>query len=300
MSKRNRGDYDQLGRIAIIGIGAVAWGAMIWSISAYQAVDAYRTGQHAAYERKSTDSRIAESCSDRKGSALVQCVKDIIETSRDSERSEYDLNAQEQMAYWAKLMFWATAIMAMVTVVGVWFVKRTLEATLEAVEDTSEATEAMREANEIARDTTRRQLRAYILPARSNFTLKDGIPSAVIDIENFGQTPALNVQSWVHFWVENFPLQKALPSPPDDFMMSRGYIGPGNHSEFSHARKMPISEFLLDEIRSGRAALYFYGNTRYGDIFGQEHVTDFIYFSNGETSFDRGRFSPYMDGNNAT
>ena len=47
------------------------------------------------------------------------------------------------------------AMTLIVTAIGVWFVKRTLDATLNAVEDTSKATMAMERQNELSAELAR-------------------------------------------------------------------------------------------------------------------------------------------------
>jgi hypothetical protein len=61
----------------------------------WQRVDADRR----AYQRsKYAEEYIERACVGMDSAALVKCVKDAIETSREDQRSEYDLSAQEDMA----------------------------------------------------------------------------------------------------------------------------------------------------------------------------------------------------------
>ncbi len=83
--------------------------------------------------------------------AVVETIDAYQQTQEFEYRAEADLMAQQDMAFWAMLMFFASLVTIAITAIGVWLVKRTLDATLKAVEDTSVATAAMREANEIAR-----------------------------------------------------------------------------------------------------------------------------------------------------
>ncbi len=78
-----------------------------------------------------------------------------MDASRESQRSESDLGAQWKAADW---VFWASVVAAaqlLASIVGLFYIKRTLDATLAAVEDTGIATEAMVVANQIARDVQR-------------------------------------------------------------------------------------------------------------------------------------------------
>jgi hypothetical protein len=125
----------------------------------------------------------------------VQTVSADPSSNRKEQREQADLRAQQDMALYALLMFIASAATVIITAVGVWLVKRTLDATLKAVEDTSEATEAMREANQIAEIATRPWL---TLEMEHGFSSghTDGekiLFFANLQIANIGGTPAQNV-----------------------------------------------------------------------------------------------------------
>jgi hypothetical protein len=84
------------------------------------------------------------------------------EPKNTDEREKRDLAAQEASATWAFWVVLFAAVQTILTVVGIYFVKRTLDATLRAVEDTGQATEAMREANQISRDAMNAQYRPRV------------------------------------------------------------------------------------------------------------------------------------------
>jgi len=113
-------------------------------------------------------------------------------TEVKDNREQQDLQAQQDMAFWAMLMVFAAVATVIITAIGVWLVRQTLKATLLAVEDTGKATEAMLESNKIARETGRKQVRAYI--GIESITLDDGedfnIPRFIIEIKNNGVSPA--------------------------------------------------------------------------------------------------------------
>lgn len=81
---------------------------------------------------------------------MLACVYDRVAANHETALVEQDLSAQQRAATSALLTAIIGIIALVVTAIGVWFVKRTLDATLEAVKDTSEATAAMKGANEIA------------------------------------------------------------------------------------------------------------------------------------------------------
>ena len=83
-------------------------------------------------------------------SAVFECVYDKVEASEETARTEQDLSAQQRAATAALASAVIAFITLLITAIGVWFVKRTLDATLEAVRDTSIATKAMERQNELA------------------------------------------------------------------------------------------------------------------------------------------------------
>jgi hypothetical protein len=94
-------------------------------------------------------------CVGMKPATAFECIYEKIEASQEQARGEQDLSAQQRAASAAMISAFIALLTLGATGLGVWYVKRTLDATLEAVKDTSKATVAMNEANEIAKDTAR-------------------------------------------------------------------------------------------------------------------------------------------------
>lgn len=103
-----------------------------------------------------------------------------------------DLLAQEDMALWAMLMFFAAVATFVVTSAGTVLIWRQVKLTRQAVEDTGEATDAMKDANEIARATARPWVSIEI--KMMSCTQKDGILAveAGVTFKNLGQSAATN------------------------------------------------------------------------------------------------------------
>tara|TARA_R100001129_G_scaffold185623_1_gene174408 strand:+ start:2856 stop:3725 length:870 start_codon:yes stop_codon:yes gene_type:complete len=173
-------------------------------------------------------------CVGREGAAAIECVSEAIESAQHQSDSRQDLYAQQDMSRWAFWLLVLTVLTFAVTAIGVWFVKRTLDATLEAVEDTEHATLAMNEANEIARKTSALQLRPYMgtLGAAVIVEPHGQTIAVVIDIKNFGQTPAQIVAQ--DFRVVHFARQR------DDYSLKRIFyripIHPTAHCDPGHTQ----------------------------------------------------------------
>ena len=130
--------------------------------------------------------------------------------------------------------------------------------------------------------TAQRQLRAYVLvdqietgPATEPFPLAGRYQ---IDLKNFGQTPAHDVATHhtVHFGDPdetrvNFTLEPVVGDLP-----SRGVLGPGGTVRL----RTPDMDMTREEkarVTSGSLRLYIFGEVRYRDAFGCQHVSTFRY-----------------------
>lgn len=107
----------------------------------------YRVEQEQASQAytENATKEVRSECASRSDRAT--CEREIEEASREGQRNQKDLEAQRGMSDWA---FWLLVISAFqfpATLAALVFVKRTLDATWEAVKDTGEATEAMRKSN---------------------------------------------------------------------------------------------------------------------------------------------------------
>jgi hypothetical protein len=115
-------------------------------------------------------------------------------------KEQRDTEAAQQSAYWTKQSAVVGAfglffiiISLVISIQGLWFVKRTFEATLKAVEDGSKATNAALEANAIMRDEQRAWVVINVAPipslsyeAQSNTLML----SVRVNSENIGNSPA--------------------------------------------------------------------------------------------------------------
>lgn len=159
----------------------------VWSMSAYQTRSEVLSEQRA--ERSAED--IESACGGLAGPPLVDCVTRQVEDSRDDQRAEYDLAAQQGMSIWAFWTMIAAVTTTGLTVVALVFIKGTLEATRMAVKDTGDATKAMLDANRIAEDAQRGWVTVTIHAIGPVYRGDDGRVLATIryELKNVGVTP---------------------------------------------------------------------------------------------------------------
>lgn len=147
---------DHVQRQSTIALGLI-YAAILFGITILAYVIGSLNG-HQSERREQTPAAYSNAakqdaqraCVGRDGSATFECIYEKVESSQEQARAEQDLSAQQRAADSAL----ASAIIALLTLfttsLGVWYVKRTLDATLIAVKDTSEATSAMKTGNGIA------------------------------------------------------------------------------------------------------------------------------------------------------
>lgn len=179
------------------------------------------------------------------------------------------------------------------------------------VEEMRAQSNQVKESVALAKDTAERQLRAYVCIASGLVKFRHpGIPEAQVDFANYGQTPAYDVHSWIHMWIESHPLRIVLPEPPRGFEMSTAVLPPGGqpHS-LAIDKKPPVQEDARGLLCTSQGTIYIYGMIRYRDAFGKERTTRYRLICGGsqggksETASDgtvTARLQPDIEGNEAT
>jgi hypothetical protein len=151
----------------------------------------------AAYSQAAKDDA-QRSCIGRDPGALFECIYEKVEASKEQATTEQDLSAQQRAADSAL----ASAVIALLTLAitgyGVWLVKGTLDATLEAVEDTSEATAEMRRSNDIAFNAQRPWVAVNCTLTKFERKSRHLTAEFVVSFKNIGQTIARDCHCSAH------------------------------------------------------------------------------------------------------
>lgn len=192
-------------------------------------------------------------------------------------------------------MFWAAFAQAFLSATGIALIWRTLvqtrraadaaaagvdaanaavEQNREAIRHSEEGARAARDAVEVAQDTSRRELRAYIGTAGTSFFLNEKDPHAIINIHNFGQTPARAVVVRAGISVgTHIPEPRQYIEPPSYF----GVLEP-THPVFVKAGCLPGGLApLLGGLRRHETWLFVYGIIDYVDTFGRPQWRTFSF-----------------------
>lgn len=234
MSGSNRDNIAQIGLAAsfAVALAAIALGAILY----FQGYSSGRHDQRAHVERQhyaaETPKRIESECQQAASAARGECIAKIIDSERESQRSESDLAAQWKAADW---VFWAAIIagaQGLITLIGTMLLYEQIKLTRKAVTDTGQATEAMHEANSIARRSQRPWVEVKILPIEV-YERDNKIALVLrVTLENSGQTVAEDVKIHIEqfcvtgYSINNYEQIIREPFPNIDFRSS--YILPNS------------------------------------------------------------------------
>lgn len=185
------------------------------------AVGRYKAEEHSAEYAADANQRIISDCLEREPPAMADCIREIIETTNEHQRSEYDLVAQSNMAVWALWMVFLSFISIVVTGAGVVYValtlieaKRTTTAALAGAEHarvaavaSAETAKSAVEANDLAKRLAANEQRPWISIDKESISIilriinddRIRLPST-FNIRNTGKTPA---NSFAHMYINH-------------------------------------------------------------------------------------------------
>lgn len=218
--------------------------------------------------------------------------EDKVAAEEKRSRDKDDLEAQQDMAYWAMLMFIAAAASVVLTFIGLALIGRTLLYTKQAaihagraVDEAKEATTAARETVRVTEDSSKRQLRAYVSVAPDGINplrTRDRIIGHV-RINNVGHAIAKDVRIAVRIVHSEDRHFDAFDISPDA-LTPTGAIAPG--AEIGKGSyEVLASELLRTATKTDKPTyLFVYGIVRYRDGFDVERFTRFCHRYNGQSA----------------
>jgi hypothetical protein len=194
-------DRDKLSKAGLVGtiLVAVIGIGLYWSIfysagygSGYNERKANIESEHYASDAAE---QIERECSAVSGEAARKCITKIVQAERESQRGESDLAAQWKAADWVMWAGILAGAQLIATIAGLYYIKRTLDATHDAVGEARLATQAAQKAvNETSR-IGEAQVRCYLSGTEATvFFHKNGTVTAKCRIKNSGQSPANRVR----------------------------------------------------------------------------------------------------------
>lgn len=122
----------------------------------------------------------------------------------EEERAKRDLQAQEDMAHWAKWtvgLFITATLEMLITAAGVFLVWRTLLSAREGVKEAKRAADAAENTVIETRRVGQAQVRAYLACESGSYSIEGSRATIWPKFYNSGQSPAKNVRIWGHIRV---------------------------------------------------------------------------------------------------
>jgi len=241
-------------------------------LSGYDAKrESYSQEKQSAYRQQYQASRdIAGECAvpNAPPSIVAECLASEIEAYERSKNTDQDLQAQQDMAYWALWMFVASGIGVVVSIGGLVLLLRSLRQTKEAIS--------------IDREVGHAQVRAYlaIVDQEPPRQIKPGIKlSAPFKIKNTGQSPARNVRYIAALLIREYPLQPGMDLIVPAAEQTKPSITMAAGRDFgADAETMnPLTKDDIDVMMSadGSHRLYLVCHVYYDDVFRNECITRF-------------------------
>jgi hypothetical protein len=242
-------------------------GAVLWTALAAHAADAQTVSQQprgpagAAASNQRPDESAAHLA---RIAGAAEAIRAQGEARDKEEREKKDLQAQEDMAFWAKWAFMAAAFQAILGLGGFIVVFGTLKASVQSAKEASKAASASMQSVLAAQHSER----AYVVLSHSRsitFNKPAGTVYVVLKVENAGRTPAhvTDVEVRVSFvggHEESF-------EPPDNRRSLAFLVAGASITWFSEFR---VGEKLLEMLADPNAqtTLWVHGHCDYTDTFG--------------------------------
>jgi hypothetical protein len=146
--------------------------------------------------------------------------------------------------------------------------------TRRAAAATEGAVKAAETSYRLARDTSERELRAYLTVSNARlFLYEDGFIEPRLTISNSGQTPAYEFKG-----IQALSLDRPLVSPSrpsDDILLRYGTVGRDYWLTGEMRKVGTTKQQVIDYLLSGDMHVILYGWYKYQDVFGHTHPLDF-------------------------
>jgi hypothetical protein len=126
----------------------------------------------------------------------------------------------------------------------------------------------------IARDTEIRQLRAYVFVGSASIVFEDARIRGVVEIKNFGQTPAYNLGSLIYMGIAEI----GVSEPPFDSALTvaetnRAPLAPQERKTQPQSISPPIEG--IKSVADGSRKLFMWGKVEYDDAFGCRRILNY-------------------------
>jgi hypothetical protein len=169
------------------GLVVSAFGLMFYHMGASNAQYNFERDQNSQAYATNTVDQIESDCIGVSVAAQAECIEKAIVASAEYQQNEGNLNAQRSMSKWAFWLLIVAGFQMLATVIGLIYLRGTLDATLKAVKGTSDGTNAMHASN----DQNKIVQQAWLNVEASDPVITDtGIWYLSLTVKNIGKTIA--------------------------------------------------------------------------------------------------------------
>lgn len=210
---------------------------------------------------------------------------------------------------WFDRLYWGFgALLALTGILQIFLLFRTIKIYREQRDQMVQAREQTERIITQMKDTEVRDLRAYVGVSKAILVVQSiWQPTAVVEFQNFGKTPAYNVRQWIGVAVYSHPLTVALPESSNPSTASVLTLYPGTKTVLRTTLKKELPH--TGKVGTHELTVYAYGGVTYKDIFGNHLHTNYRFIFGGPEGggFYRddggilcGIMGPDSEGNDAT
>lgn len=265
--------------------------------------------QNAENDRYAANQEIANACGGLTGPEFSLCVSDKLESYYRDQATNEDLQAQQDMAFWAAALFISSTVL---TAAGLLMIWRTLVHTRRAAEYAGAAVLEAKEATKAARDAvvaTERigeaQVRAYLSIVESSINVRadgSGVETR-LEVKNFGNSPAKKVHIAYRIGIavnpQNLRDNGPMVVPPWEHVFDET-IASGTTRKFNHFHgDLPLAPDEMNAIQAQALPPMFYATMtiRFLDVFDRvnaetQHRTAMMQHTNADMPFFQTAFHP--------
>lgn len=242
-----------------ITFGLLAYTYQLGNTSGYQTAEKDGYSQNGA----TTTKQAVAQCRLKPEPTLEECIAVQIIAGRDDHRSEQDLDAQRDMARWARLLLVVSLAQIPLGIAGLFALIYTIR--------------QGREANDIARDSIKKQIRPY-LAIQDLFVVDLSLgqsPNFKVKVINKGQSGAFK-GTCLYTLTRAMGVQKDAPIYFSDKKTRKlGTIAPDGFMNLSLGRPTEWTTNQSQAIIDGDVTIFFTGVLSYRDSFGRRYLTTF-------------------------
>lgn len=313
MSGSYRGPITSFVRIAFAAIVTACIIGLVWTVSAQQERDRVEAEHATSDYAKSAKEQIDNRCLRLATPRQTDCIFEEIKSSREDQRAEYDLIAQNQAARWTAIAGGAAALGLLVSIIGVALVYITFseqraanklaredadaaeKSTLEALKIAKSNAAAAKELVRVSFDTAEKQIRAYITVERITIegVALNGKPTVTLCLCNKGQTPAWIDEAELNVRVKPVSFESAATPifSPVENESSQSIIGAGGSHLQQSTSPEKLDADLWAAVNAGEMAIYAFGFVRYRDVYMQVHHTHYRLTCDRSSGYGKLHFS---------